>query len=179
MRTSVLQLLVHIILFWLVLNRRPLVPQVNEPSVKSTWHPCWLIRSALEWLVRPGVYCAMLLWQPVLPSKERRCAEQKKEKLDEEKCSQDKVKVCFHGVGGQGANVESLASLSVCFRKVLKSNVYITCECHQTDWLKLYPVWWIIADPACWHHILEGGCVARQMSVMSAVSSSSGAAVLS
>ena len=44
----------------------------------------------------------------------------KKKKLAEEKRSQDKGKDCFHDVGGEGANAESLASLSVCFRKGLK-----------------------------------------------------------
>ena len=53
--------------------------------------------------------------------------------------------------GGGGANAESLAGLSVCFGKGL-----------------------IIAASAHWHYIWEVGNVVRQMSVMSAVSSSSG-----
>ena len=55
--------------------------------------------------------------------------------------------------GGASLNAECLASLSVCFRKGL-----------------------IIAGPACWDYICEGGRVVRQKSVMSAGSSSSGAA---
>ena len=53
--------------------------------------------------------------------------------------------------GGASLFAKCLASLSVCLRKGL-----------------------IIAGPACWHHICEGGCVVRQHSVMSDVSSSSG-----
>ena len=45
--------------------------------------------------------------------------QKKKKKLDEEKRSQDKGMVCYHDVGGGGANAESLASVCVCFRKVL------------------------------------------------------------
>ena len=55
--------------------------------------------------------------------------------------------------GGASLNAEFLASLSICFRKGV-----------------------IIAVPVRWHYIWEGGCVVRQVSVMSAVSSSSGAA---
>ena len=54
---------------------------------------------------------------------------QKKEKLDEEKHSQNKCKVFFMMWGGGRANTDSLASLRVCFRKVLKWNIYVTCKC--------------------------------------------------
>ena len=47
-------------------------------SVKSTWHLAfWLVRSALYQLVRSGVYCALLLWRPVLLARrgEASCSE--------------------------------------------------------------------------------------------------------
>ena len=50
-----------------------------------------------------------------------------------------KVRFVFMMWGGGGANAKPFASLSVCFRKGL-----------------------IIAGPARWHYICEGGCVVGQ-----------------